>query len=254
MEIAVVGATAVVTRRRRHGDRRPGRDHGARADDPARARGRGCADGSDGGDAAHRGGGCRGRGRRDPIADVRGSADYRRAMAAVIARRAIEAALARRAAGGRTREGRGDADRERHRLPGRARSRHEPARRRARRGRPDRLEGGLRRLRVRGLHDAARRTAGELVLLPRPAGRGQRDHDGRGARRRRHAARCRPRSSTGGVQCGFCTPGMLISATALLASNPSPTEDEVRIGLSGNLCRCTGYDGIVKAVLSVARA
>jgi carbon-monoxide dehydrogenase small subunit len=56
----------------------------------------------------------------------------------------------------------------------------------------------------------------------------------------------------GGVQCGFCTPGMLISATALLASNPSPTEDEVRIGLSGNLCRCTGYDGIVKAVLSVA--
>ena len=55
----------------------------------------------------------------------------------------------------------------------------------------------------------------------------------------------------GGVQCGFCTPGMLISATALLAANPQPTEDEVRIGLSGNLCRCTGYDGIVKAVLSV---
>jgi aerobic-type carbon monoxide dehydrogenase small subunit (CoxS/CutS family) len=56
----------------------------------------------------------------------------------------------------------------------------------------------------------------------------------------------------GGVQCGFCTPGMLISATALLAANPTPTEDEVRIGLSGNLCRCTGYDGIVKAVLGVA--
>ena len=56
----------------------------------------------------------------------------------------------------------------------------------------------------------------------------------------------------GGVQCGFCTPGMLISATALLAANPRPTEREVRIGLSGNLCRCTGYDGIVKAVLSVA--
>ena len=56
----------------------------------------------------------------------------------------------------------------------------------------------------------------------------------------------------GGVQCGFCTPGMLISATALLAENPSPSEDEVRIALSGNLCRCTGYDGIVKAVLSVA--
>ena len=58
----------------------------------------------------------------------------------------------------------------------------------------------------------------------------------------------------GGVQCGFCTPGMLISATALLRANPHPTEEEVRIGLSGNLCRCTGYDGIVKAVLGVARA
>jgi aerobic-type carbon monoxide dehydrogenase small subunit (CoxS/CutS family) len=57
----------------------------------------------------------------------------------------------------------------------------------------------------------------------------------------------------GGVQCGFCTPGMLVSATALLAENPSPSEEEVRIALSGNLCRCTGYDGIVKAVLSVAR-
>ncbi|MDH4178532.1 MAG: (2Fe-2S)-binding protein [Thermoleophilia bacterium] len=57
----------------------------------------------------------------------------------------------------------------------------------------------------------------------------------------------------GGVQCGFCTPGMLVSATALLADNPSPSEDDVRIALAGNLCRCTGYDGIVKAVLSVAR-
>ena len=57
----------------------------------------------------------------------------------------------------------------------------------------------------------------------------------------------------GGVQCGFCTPGMLISATALLASNPSPSEDEIRIALSGNLCRCTGYDGIVKAVQSCAQ-
>jgi aerobic-type carbon monoxide dehydrogenase small subunit (CoxS/CutS family) len=56
----------------------------------------------------------------------------------------------------------------------------------------------------------------------------------------------------GGVQCGFCTPGMLISATALLEENPEPSADEVRIALSGNLCRCTGYDGIVKAVLAVA--
>ena len=56
----------------------------------------------------------------------------------------------------------------------------------------------------------------------------------------------------GGVQCGFCTPGMLISATALLHRNASPSEDEVRLGLAGNLCRCTGYEGIVKAVMSVA--
>ena len=56
----------------------------------------------------------------------------------------------------------------------------------------------------------------------------------------------------GGVQCGFCTPGMLISAEALLRTNPDPSEDEVRLGLAGNLCRCTGYDGLVKAVLAVA--
>ncbi len=56
----------------------------------------------------------------------------------------------------------------------------------------------------------------------------------------------------GGVQCGFCTPGMLISATGLLEDNPDPTPDEVRLALSGNLCRCTGYDGIVRAVLEVA--
>ena len=58
----------------------------------------------------------------------------------------------------------------------------------------------------------------------------------------------------GGVQCGFCTPGMLVSATSLLAANPHPTEDEVRIALSGNLCRCTGYDGILRAVMRTAQA
>ena len=58
----------------------------------------------------------------------------------------------------------------------------------------------------------------------------------------------------GGVQCGFCTPGMLISATALHEANRRPTEDDVRIALAGNLCRCTGYDGIVKAVLSVVKS
>ena len=56
----------------------------------------------------------------------------------------------------------------------------------------------------------------------------------------------------GGVQCGFCTPGMLISATALLSADPDPTEDDIRAALSGNLCRCTGYVGIVAAVRSAA--
>ena len=51
-----------------------------------------------------------------------------------------------------------------------------------------------------------------------------------------------------GLQCGFCTPGMMLSAVALLKQNPNPTEDDIRWGLSGNLCRCTGYVNIVKAV------
>ncbi len=52
-------------------------------------------------------------------------------------------------------------------------------------------------------------------------------------------------------QCGFCAPGVVLAATELLARNPSPTEDEVKEAISGNLCRCTGYDPIVKAVLEV---
>jgi carbon-monoxide dehydrogenase small subunit len=51
-----------------------------------------------------------------------------------------------------------------------------------------------------------------------------------------------------GLQCGFCTPGMLMSARSLLARNPSPSEDEIRHGISGNLCRCTGYNKIVEAI------
>ena len=54
------------------------------------------------------------------------------------------------------------------------------------------------------------------------------------------------------LQCGFCTPGMIMQATDLLSSNPRPTEDEVRHGMEGNLCRCTGYHNIVKAVLQAS--
>jgi aerobic carbon-monoxide dehydrogenase small subunit len=55
-----------------------------------------------------------------------------------------------------------------------------------------------------------------------------------------------------GLQCGFCTPGMVMASVALLADNPHPTEAEVREGLEGNLCRCTGYHNIVRAVLAAA--
>jgi carbon-monoxide dehydrogenase small subunit len=51
-----------------------------------------------------------------------------------------------------------------------------------------------------------------------------------------------------GLQCGFCTPGMILRAYRLLLENPKPTEDEIRMGISGNLCRCTGYQNIVKAI------
>jgi carbon-monoxide dehydrogenase small subunit len=56
----------------------------------------------------------------------------------------------------------------------------------------------------------------------------------------------------GGTQCGICTPGMLVSAEALLRDNPRPTEDEIRDAIAGNLCRCTGYQAIVKAVSEAA--
>ena len=59
--------------------------------------------------------------------------------------------------------------------------------------------------------------------------------------------------SEGAIQCGFCIPGMVMAAHALLAENPRPTEADVREGLSGNLCRCAGYQRIVRAVLTAAR-
>jgi carbon-monoxide dehydrogenase small subunit len=56
----------------------------------------------------------------------------------------------------------------------------------------------------------------------------------------------------GAVQCGFCTPGVILNAKALIDANPHPTEQEVRMAIAGNLCRCTGYDKIVRAIMKVA--
>ncbi len=81
-------------------------------------------------------------------------------------------------------------------------------------------------------------------ILPSPTGRGAGGEGGL------HPVQ-RALVEKGGIQCGFCTPGMVMAAIALLDENPHPTEDEVRIGLAGNLCRCTGYKKIVEAVLSV---
>jgi len=57
----------------------------------------------------------------------------------------------------------------------------------------------------------------------------------------------------GAVQCGYCTPGMILAAKALLDSNPHPSEEEVRIAISGNICRCTGYQQIVEAIMAAAK-
>ena len=57
----------------------------------------------------------------------------------------------------------------------------------------------------------------------------------------------------GGAQCGFCTPGMIMMAAALLAENPSPSEEEIRFGIAGNICRCTGYTKIIDAIQDAAK-
>ena len=131
--------------------------------------------------------------------------------------------------------------------------RPQPAQHHPHRDRAHRHQGGLRRLRVRRVHGAARRPAGELVLVPGRAGAGRpiTTVEGVMAGDELHPLQ-RNLLDEGGVQCGFCTPGMIMSATALLGNNPSPTEEEIRIGLSGNLCRCTGYAKIVAAVQRTA--
>ena len=89
----------------------------------------------------------------------------------------------------------------------------------------------------------------------RPGRRQRGDHD-RGARRRT-ASSIRVQQAfheNHGLQCGYCTPGMVIATVSLLDENPSPSEEEIRHALEGNLCRCTGYQNIVKAVQAAATA
>ncbi len=85
--------------------------------------------------------------------------------------------------------------------------------------------------------------AGQQVLTAEGLATGGELHPVQAAFRREH-----------GLQCGFCTPGMVLAAVGLLAENPHPTERQVREGLEGNLCRCTGYHNIVRAVLAAADA
>jgi carbon-monoxide dehydrogenase small subunit len=88
---------------------------------------------------------------------------------------------------------------------------------------------------------AVQAAASEVTTLEGLAEGGDGLHPVQAAFRREH-----------GLQCGFCTPGMVMAATSLLRDNPNPTDREVREGLEGNICRCTGYHNIVRAVLSAA--
>jgi aerobic carbon-monoxide dehydrogenase small subunit len=90
---------------------------------------------------------------------------------------------------------------------------------------------------------AAQADGGEVVTVEGLAGADGELHPMQSAFRAEH-----------GLQCGFCTPGMVMAAISLLRENPAPTEAQVRAGLEGNLCRCTGYHNIVRAVLAAAEA
>jgi carbon-monoxide dehydrogenase small subunit len=92
-----------------------------------------------------------------------------------------------------------------------------------------------------------------LLLAQEAAGRTVLTVEGLAARDGRLARLQAAMIEAGGIQCGFCTPGVLMAATALLAASPAPTEAEVRRAVAGNLCRCTGYQAIVTAVLAAAR-
>ena len=109
---------------------------------------------------------------------------------------------------------------------------------------------------LRRLHRAPGRRGGEELHRARGPGRRRRGDDDRG-----HGApsgELHPLQEAfweqHGLQCGYCTPGMIMAAADLLERNPNPSEEEIRNGLEGNLCRCTGYHNIVKAVRAAAPA
>jgi carbon-monoxide dehydrogenase small subunit len=91
------------------------------------------------------------------------------------------------------------------------------------------------------------------VLTAQAAGQQVTTAEGLGSQESLHPVQAAFRQEHG-LQCGFCTPGMVMAATGLLAENPHPTEEQVREGLEGNLCRCTGYHNIIRAVLAAAEA
>jgi aerobic carbon-monoxide dehydrogenase small subunit len=107
---------------------------------------------------------------------------------------------------------------------------------------------------LRCVHRSSGRSGGEVAHGPGgPGGRRRGDDDrGVGVGRRLHPVQ-EAFWNDHGLQCGYCTPGTIMAAAALLAENPSPTEDQVRGALEGNRCRCTGYHNIVKAVLDAAK-
>jgi aerobic carbon-monoxide dehydrogenase small subunit len=92
-----------------------------------------------------------------------------------------------------------------------------------------------------------------LILAPEAEGRRVTTVEGIARQARLHPVQ-QAFVEQGGLQCGICTPGMIMSAVALLDRNPQPTEDEIRYAIAGNLCRCTGYDKIVSAVKDAAVA
>jgi len=91
-----------------------------------------------------------------------------------------------------------------------------------------------------------------LILVPKVEGRRVETVEGLGGRESLHPLQ-RSFIEHGAVQCGFCTPGMLMSAKALLEKNPKPTREEIKEAISGNLCRCTGYQQIIEAIEAIGK-